>query len=162
MLDEEEIVRHYKKNRLKLVNSIKRFVKTYENAEDVIQDAYEIALRYSTSPIEIKNLNSWLTIVIKNCARDFLRRERGDVQVEFDEFDHEAEPFRTDLLRLRREIKAIIKTKNEANQNILHMFIFQDLSAKEIYTLTDYSSSQIKQAIYRFRLEMKELYERSK
>lgn len=162
MIDVGEITAHYEKNYKRLVNYFKRVAKTYENAEDIVQDAYEIALRYSSSDVEVKDFERWFSTVLKNCMRDFLKKEKGDSSVEFDEFEHEAKPFRTDLLRLEREIKAILETKNDANKDILYMFIFRDLSAKEIYMLTDYSSAQIRQAIYRFRSEMKELYERGK
>lgn len=162
MIDVNEITEHYEKNRKRLVNYLKRVARTYENAEDIVQDAYEIAIKYSTSDVEVKDFDRWFSIVLKNCMRDFLKKEKGDSTVAFDEFDHEAEPFRTDILRLKRELNAIIKNKNEANRDILNMFIFQDLSAREIYMLTDYSSAQIRQAIYRFRADMKELYERGK
>ena len=160
MIPIEMITEHYSANRKKLVNSLKKFAKSVQNAEDIVQDAYERALKYGpTSQVPPDGFEGWFRIIIRNCSRDFLRKERGDSDVQFNEFDYEAEPFRTDLLRLRRDIEILLEKKNKANKEILSMFILQDKSAKEIYMLTEYSVSQIKQAIYRFRKEMKELFE---
>ena len=157
----EEITASYVKDRRKLINSFKRMLGSEQAAEDVVQDGYERLLKYREkySP---DDLERWSYIVVRNCARDYLRKERMMDGVQFDEFDFEAKPFRTDLLRMKRDINAIIKSKSEAVSDILTLFVFNDLSAKEIYDLTDYKASQIKLAIYRFRRDMKQLYERGK
>lgn len=159
-MNNQMIEEHYKANFNKIVKGISRMVGSVSDAEDIVQNAYERALRYDIRPLT--NFDGWFYIVCKNCARDFMRDNRMQPEVEFDEFDFPSSTHRVSIPHLKMSIAKMLEKKGETARDIISLMAFRGLSPKEIYQLTSYSAHTIRQTLYRFRLQLRELYERKK
>jgi RNA polymerase sigma factor (sigma-70 family) len=151
------IEQHYLDNRQRLVKKLTFRAGTPEAGEDIVQTAYERAIRYRRS-CDPERFNQWFAMLLNNALRDYKNEERGYTPLE----DGEEEPDDTGCPHypehILREILELIDTKSEVQIEVLTLFFKQGYSAIDISRLTDHSYAKSHQIIQRFRNELKDLY----
>lgn len=122
---------------------------TVWDAEDVVQSAYERALRYY-NPDTVDNFEDWFGWVVRNALIDKLNEERGQPTEELDEFDHEAVSYELKD-NLTEFVKDRISREKEEIQPILELFFIHGYPAREIYECNKFSYPNTRKIIQRFR-----------
>lgn len=149
----EVIESHYRENYSRLVKKFTRPLGTEWDAEDVVQTAYERALRYY-NPETVQNFGGWFTLVLRNAMSDHLNAERGQGHEELDEFEHEAVCYANNR-NLRKTVENMIKLENEDHQPILDFHFLKGYSARDIYEHNKLSYPNTRKIIQRFRDKVK-------
>lgn len=147
------IEEHYKENFSKLVKRYTRAAGTVWDAEDVVQTAYERALRYHTE--EILDLDAWIGNIIKTCLIDHLNETKGIYFEEMEEFDHEAVST-INTLEFSKTLDKLISMENEDHQPILELHFKKGYSALDIYRHNKHSYPNTRKIIQRFRDRLRE------
>lgn len=148
----EMIEAHYTKNFKNLSKRYVRALGSVHASEDVVQEAYERALRYWESFQETEEFDNWFALVLKNAFKDYLKREKGEF-VDLDSIPEEAiECSRTS----ERDLKIMLEGMHPDHKDILTMYIFKGFYPREIEMLTEYSAAKINKVIHRFRKQMEE------
>lgn len=127
------------------------------DAEDVIQDAYERAIRYHTS-FDGTNFERWFNTILNNALREHKNNEKGFANTTFDEDEVEGTPCTHFSDRIVTEVNELIQTKSLQQIEVLTLWFNQEYSAVDISRVTDLSYSAAHQIIQRFRNELKDLY----
>ena len=151
------IEQHYLDNRQKLVKKMTFRAGSPEAGEDVVQTAYERAIRYRRS-CDPERFNQWFAMLMNNALRDFKNEEKGYIYVELDEDEQESMACPSYPERIMNEIYELIETKSEVQIEVLTLFFKQGYSAIEISRITDHSYAKSHQIVQRFRNELKDLY----
>lgn len=140
---------HYKKNYGTLVKKYTRAAGSVWDAEDVVQTAYERALRYFVVG-NVDNFDAWFGNIVRNSLIDKINEGRGIILEELDEHDHEAVSTLTPI-QLRHTIVKLIETENEDHRPILDLHFLKGYSAKDIYEHNKLSYPNTRKIIQRFR-----------
>lgn len=147
------IEQHYRDNFQRLVKSLTRPAGTVWDAEDVVQTAYERALRYHSDRVE--NFNDWFGWVVRNALIDKLNADRGVVYEELDEFEHQVvDTFA--YRELHQFIVDMITRENPDHQPILELHFLKGYPAREIYEHNKLSYPNTRKIIQRFRDKISE------
>lgn len=143
----------------------KRFVGragSYENAEDIIQEAFARALKYSDSFDSSKReFGSWFNTICTNALRDFKNTEKMQgMSISFDETGPELlpEPFNTEKLVVKKEIHKRIMQKEESTRTVLDLYLYKGYMPSDIVAVTEHPRGTILSIIARFTREMKDWY----
>lgn len=152
---------HFHKTRPKLLKAIAFKAKTPENAEDVIQEAYARALKYSSSYDVSRNFDHWFSRIVYACLMDFLREENGLSYSDSEDEEEETIDCPSYPRHIMREIFELIDTKSEAQIEILTLYFKHEYSATDISKITVYSYAMCHKIISRFREELRQLYKDS-
>jgi len=159
------IERHYKINQEALVKKLTGVSGSRENAEDIVQEAYTRALKYQSSLNAVKgaDFNKWFSKILRNAMNKHFsdEKQRGmvrtqvmiDSQVNLDLDYHR---------KFLEEIGQMIEKKAENQAYILNLFFFHQYKPSDIAELVPESNEAIRQIIYRFRKELKEMYRAKK
>jgi DNA-directed RNA polymerase specialized sigma24 family protein len=153
----EFIENHYRINYQKLLKRMTFRAGDHHQAEDIIQESYYRALKYSDSCRE-GEFDQWFSMILNNTLRDVKREEMGIVHVELDE---EAEGQLVCSLvpsQTVREIYELVESKSEVQTEILMLHLKHSYSPTDISKLTPYSYAMIHKIIQRFRKEVLEIY----
>jgi RNA polymerase sigma factor (sigma-70 family) len=153
----DQIEQHYKEHRNTYVKRISRRAGTPEAAEDIIQEAYCRALKYSYSFIG-GDLDKWISTIIGNALRDYMNGERGYIPVEPSE-DDELAPEVLYPRRVMKEVFGRIALMSADQQEILNLFFIQEYTAKDISCITPHSQNKCDKVIQKFRKELRKDYE---
>jgi RNA polymerase sigma factor (sigma-70 family) len=153
---QELIEQHYLDNRRKLVKRLS--FAAGDCAEDVVQEAYYRALKYSKSYKPEFTLDKWLNQILNNCLKEHKNTERGFSSVTFEEEDQEGIACTGMGERIIAEIDELISTKSLVQIEVLTYAMQQGYTAKEISELTEYTYANCHQIVHRFRQELRELY----
>lgn len=156
MINFQEIEDHFRKQRNNYVKKITRRSGTPEAAEDIVQEAYTRALKYSHSFIQ-GDLDKWMSTIIGNTLRDYMNAERGYTPVEPKE-DDELAPEVLYPRRVMKEVYDRIELMSKDQQEVLNYFFRQEYTAKEISEITFFTQNKCDKIIQKFRKELKELY----
>lgn len=157
----ELIERHYKENFNKLVKAYSRKAGSVENAEDIVQEAFSLALRYSDSYDErYCNFKAWFDRILFNAFRLKMKEERRlGMTEEIDEDLIEQEELNlTDKVtveRLREEMDK--RSPHIAEQ--LNLFFFKEYGVKQVSLVTGLPFRTVDSTINRFKNEMRAKYE---
>jgi RNA polymerase sigma-70 factor (ECF subfamily) len=127
-------------------------------AEDVVQEAYCRALKYSKSYKPEFSLEKWISQILNNALREHKNTEKGFSTVTFEEDDQEGVGCTGMSERTMDEVYRIISTKALVQKEVLTYHFQQGYTAKEVSELTDYTYANCHQIILRFRQELKGLY----
>lgn len=155
-----QVEAHFLKNFKTLVKRFTKRAGTMWAAEDVVQGAYERAIRYYR-PFPDEDFERWFSIILSNSLRDFLAAERGYSPIEDEENVAEEAPYEGCPHypeEIMREVFDLILTKSEVQIEILSLHFKHELSATDISQITDYSYAKTHQIIQRFRNELRDLY----
>lgn len=151
------IEKHYIDNRQKLVKRMKFRTGSDEDAEDIVQEAYERAIRYRRS-YSGDEFEKWLNTILNNCLRDNRNMQSGHSADEFDEEEAEGTACPHYSEHVMREIFELIDTKSVIQQDVLKLYFQFEYKAVDIAKITDITYAQCHQIIQRFRRELKDLY----
>lgn len=144
-----DIENHWKTNYGKLVKKYTRPAGTVWDAEDVVQTAYERALKYYGGS-RIDNFDGWFVVILRNALIDHLNESRGITNEEFDEFQFESVNT-IDHHVLTQTITQMIEQEHENNQPILILHFLQGYGAREIYEFNKLTYPNTRKIIQRFR-----------
>jgi RNA polymerase sigma factor (sigma-70 family) len=157
----QQIEQFYKENYNLLVKRLTRRAGNPENAEDVLQDAFERALKYhkSFNP-ERQEIGAWFNTIMNNVLVRHQREQmQGGATIPYDEFAHE------ESYECTAEIKSQVESilghmykKEEDAKNVLHLYFINGFRMFEIREITSVPYSTIQMMIHRFKLEMAKEY----
>ena len=150
----EMIGEHYEANRQHLV---KRYFYLGDGSEDVVQEAYERALRYGNS-FDGSDFNRWMNTILLNAMRDQRRdiMTRGEEALE--EYDHVGDVCNGLDNRIWDEVFALIDEKSPEHAQVLNLFFDLGYTYKEISMVTDNTYHNAYRIVERFRKELAKLY----
>lgn len=153
------IEKHYNDNRKKLVKRMYFRTGSEAAAEDIVQSAYELAIRYMAG-FRGGIFDAWFSTIMNNVLREYQNAEKGYVRKDEDEEEETTEDVSCPHLpaRIGKEVMELIATKAVHQIEILKLHFEQDYSALDISKITSYPYAVIRQVIHRFRNEIKELY----
>lgn len=151
------IEKHYIHNKDRFVKKFSYRLGSVQAAEDVIQDAYERAIRYKDTFWMGEDFNSWFTRIANNAMKDYKRYEHGHACDELDEALF-IEDCSVDIeaTLLNKQIEERIKCKKDKMQEVLMLHFVYGYGSKTIHVITGYSYDAIRKAVERFRNELKE------
>jgi RNA polymerase sigma factor (sigma-70 family) len=155
----EVIEKSYRKNFNKYVLQMEFRAGSYQDAEDIVQDSYEKALRYFNSYDPSIDFEKWLNTIRYNCLKDHRKKERGYVMEEFEEYNFEGTPCQQYNDEERMQIERIIEAKPEAQREIINLYFNKNYSARDIAAVTEHLYITAWQCIRRFREEIKDYLE---
>lgn len=152
---------HYRKNYKQLVSRTCGRVPHNSRAlaEEVVQEAYAVALRYSRSfDPERGSFGAWFSKILNKATSKCIQAEQGHPTLSFDDDDLELEPFLlNEEVAIPREIvvgvqDAIKKQKPEV-ADVLNMFFNLGMNSIDIEKCTELTHTNIRQIIRRFRIK---------
>lgn len=152
------IEKYYVENRQRLVKRLTFRSGTVEDAEDIVQESFARALKYCHR-VEIGDIHRWFSLITTNALRDHMRASTGLAYGDEENPVEESVDCTGYPDRIMYEIREIINTKAESQQEILTLHIFEDYSAKDVSEITPYSYAQVHKTISRFREELRTLYQ---
>jgi RNA polymerase sigma factor (sigma-70 family) len=152
-----KLEQHYKDNFNKLVKRMSYRSGTQWDGEDIVNEAYARALKYSASYRD-EGFDKWFNTVLNNTFKDHKRNENGMSHSSLDEELIEGTECQHYNDQIIKEIYDLISTKSSVQIEILDLHWRQEMTAIEISKTTDHSYSNCHQIIRRFRQELKELY----
>lgn len=158
-MDIPSITKHYVANRERLTKRISfRIGNNFHGAEDIVQTAYERAVRYHRS-FSGDMFDKWFSQILNNSLREYQNQERGYVQPnEDDEEIAESVACPHYPGHIMHEVFELIETKSENQKEVLNLFFQQEYSAIDISRITAIPYGTAHQIIQRFRNELKDLY----
>jgi RNA polymerase sigma factor (sigma-70 family) len=151
------IEQHYKDNYRKFVKRMTFRAGSEFDAEDIVQDAYERAIRYSNKAT-VLNFDKWFNMLLNNSLKDFKSNEKGFSSSVFDEDENEGTACDNYPSRIVIEINQLIETKSVAQIEVLNLWFKEEYSPVDISRITLHSHSSARQIIKRFRDELRGLY----
>lgn len=151
-----DIETHYRNNFNRLVKKMSFRAGSPAAGEDIVQTAYERAIRYKDSCIDFPK---WFSMLLNNALRDFKREENGYTPIHEDEEEKAVDVSCPHLpAYLVKEIDELIQTKSVVQIEVLNLFFRHEYTARDIAATTEHSYSSARQIVQRFRNELKELY----
>ena len=148
---------YYVEHRQRLVKRLTFRSGTVEDAEDIVQESFARALKYCHR-VEIGDIHRWFSLITTNALRDHMRASTGLAYGDDENPVEEIVDCTGYPDRIMYEIKEIVNTKSEHQQEILTLHIFDEYTAKDISEITTYSYAQVHKTISRFREELRTLY----
>ena len=148
----EVVAEHYRANIDRLVVKMRRRTGCIQDAFDIVQSAYELALRYY--PTMRDEFNPWFNMILCNAEKKFEkdRRAAGLTSVMRDMWGEvPPDPF---ALEVRDHIKA--RPDNERNILTLH-FIMGYQERAEVPDMVPETEKQVRLIIAKFKREMTQL-----
>lgn len=158
-MDIPSIEKHYRENKDRLIKRISfRIGGNFHGAEDIVQTAYERAIRYRDS-FNGDLFDKWFSTILNNSLREYQNEEKGYVQAgEDDEEIAESVSCPHYPTHIMREVFELIDTKSEIQIEVLTLYFRHEYSAIDISRITNIPYKTAHQIIQRFRNELKELY----
>jgi RNA polymerase sigma-70 factor (ECF subfamily) len=152
---------HYKKNYRRLLNIAYGWLGgNYQSAEDVVQETYYRALKYSDSYSEdLSAFDTWITTIFNRCVKDFKKAERefsGYVELE----EHhlvEDEDYLVNLGSVRNMVTEIEDLRPEA-RHIVYLYFIKGYAPREIVKVLDINNKKVRMTVHRFKQRMKLKY----
>lgn len=148
---------HYLENRRKLLKRLKFRAGTEWDAEDVLQDAYERALKYIHS-FSGDDIGPWFNTILNNALREHMNASKGFVTQPFEEEEEEGVPCNHYSDQVTKEIYKMISQKSEDQEEILLLYFQNDYKAIDISRITNHPYKTAHQTISRFKDELRRIY----
>lgn len=156
------IEHHFRKNYKKQVGYITNRVpnKSHALAEEVVQEAYARALKYFDGFDPKRSaFSTWFNRILNNACSACMQEEAGHPQEYIEE--QELEPHRLmEELEVPFELVVLIqeemKAKPDDRREVLHMFFNLGMKTREIAECVEFSHTNIRQIIRRFRIKFDE------
>ena len=134
-------------------------VRDFDDAEDIVMDAFRKAVEYwkSYDP-EKREIGAWFSTILNNSVRTF-QREKFMKHIEADpdaEIPTEDDEDSRDLVaHIQKDLTSI---ENEERRNVLHLFFNLGYGYQAIEQITDASVRNARYYVEEFRADMKEKY----
>lgn len=151
-----ELETHYKENRLRLLKRLTFRAGTEWDAEDVLHDAYERAVKYASS-FNGNDFGAWFNTILNNALKAHKNASKGHY-VSLDDIEEEGVPCSHYSDKMLKEVFALVEEKPSPQQEILFLHIKHDYTAVDISRITNNTYPNCHQVIRRFREEIKERY----
>lgn len=154
-----KIETHFKANREKFTKRFSRYFSSKERGEDVVSEAYTRMLTYwSTAPEDDTEFEKWTRTVVNNCGKnnhkeEMLHGATNHPEVEAEEIVQQAVP----SIILKR-VMSLIETKDKPIQIVLKLALIEGWKAKQIMEVVEYNKRAVEDIIYKFRVEVRDLY----
>ena len=135
------------------------FVKDFDAAEDVAQEALVAAYLKLENLPEPERFGPWLRTIAANQCRMWLRRQRRQVAIDEEKaiVDPDPSPAEQVLARERRQrVLAAVARLSRPQQQAVVLFYLEGLSLKRIAAFLDVSVPTVEQRLYRARRRLKE------
>ena len=147
------IEKHYLNNYKNMVKRVKFRVNTQEDAEDVMQEAYTRALRYSNSFDMGTPFNHWFLRIVSNVVKDHLAEKYG--RAGHEEFDEEkVEPLVDNTFMSRHSgvlAKIISSIEDEEKKEILSLHFLYGFNIRDIVQITNLRRAVVDGCINNFK-----------
>lgn len=152
-----QIEQHYKEHSHKFLKRLTFRCGNEWDAQDILHDAYERALKYKNS-FNGESFEAWFNTIVNNALKEHKNASKGFATSVFEEEEEEGTPCPQYGEQVLREIHQLIKAKAPVQKEVLSLHFQQDYSAIDISRITEYTYSNCHQIIRRFREELKEKY----
>lgn len=152
---------YYRNNYRTLIKKLQRSARSRHNAEDIVQDAFTRAFQYwkSFNVSEEKSLEKWFNGILRNSFNQYrIKNILHGMFVELNEgmlFFHKPSAYFNLIIK---EIEGLINKKKSEEIFILRLFFLLQYKPADIAKVSPKSNEAIRQVIYRFRQELKEVY----
>ena len=145
----------YLKNQRALHSRVKNRVGGQYNAEDVVQEAMCLALKYWDSFDEKRNdLGAWFNTILNNAANKFRRDEQNcGAFIEYDDAIHDVPAPCMSTSALRMSVQKLIDSKHKDMAYALDLNLMKGYSPMEIAEVSDIPFNTIKSWVRDFRVE---------
>ena len=157
-----EIETFYRNQYGQLVKRMTWVTGSSHDAEDIVHDAFERAMKYYDSFEQGKDFERWFSIILSNCFKRHQNLARlGGTSKPFEECEDELEPvFPTAYNEiLRQEIRDLANGKPEQQKEVLRLTLDFGYKPSEIVLLLGgITKNQVKWHLEAFRKEVKEIY----
>ena len=136
-----------------------RIVGNSHDAEEVVQDAFFNAYRGLTQLKDATKFKSWLAEIAQNCARNWLRKQRGDT-VSIDEVSEQmlqtqdSPDERLTRLEQRELIRRTIETLPQKDREIARAFYLEGASYDELISTHGLSYNAIASRLSRAKRQL--------
>lgn len=133
------------------------------DAQDVASEVFLKLLECLIIKRDIRNMESWLCIVAKYTAYDFLRAKKNEVPIEDMEYNLHTKDF-VSCLNNRLATKSLVEDlyfKNRKWHDVILLRYLLGMSTKEIASMYSCSETAINNCIYKAKKYLKSKYEYS-
>lgn len=128
------------------------------DAEDIVQEAFYLALKYHRTYDGV-HFDQWFSTILNNALRKHKNIEKGHPNVTFEEEESEGTPCPQYPNHIMAEVERRISRRLPLEQReALHYHFVLHYSPREISEITSYSYAGALKLIERFRNELKEAY----
>jgi len=151
--------KYYRENYESLVKRTKNAAGSIENSEDIVQEAFSRALKYFDS-CSI-DFDRWFKVILSRVLKDHQRDSRlAGLTKNIDDTIDELEPIIPDHIKdfFRDHMNKLSLTKPSYNKEIIRLNILFGYDPKEISESLDVSIKIVKNNLYLFSKEVKEIY----
>jgi len=140
---------HYRKDYSKLVKTTSyRLGNDRALAEDVVQEAYSVALRYLKSFNPQYDFGGWFDRILTNTLIRTKRLEQDKGVVKDNDYPI---PHEGDNYLAKRQLRELIQLEKPRNHDLLHMFFFEGFNARQISDFLGIKHDSVRQIVNRFR-----------
>lgn len=130
-----------------------------ESAGDVTQEVFIKLFKNQNNPAKINNLRNWLFILTRNLCLNRIRDTKNEISIESISSEKiEAKKY-SDLQILKLQ-RALIKLEPNLRESLI-LREYQGFSYKEMSEILGLSTSAVKSLLFRARLKLKEIFEKT-
>lgn len=156
--DSFDVAAYYEKNFYMLVKKLSRRAGSIENAEDVVQSAFERAIRYMDSYDPSRSFDLWFNRILVGCMADLKREEKlqGMSGTELEEtLDGDKDEMY--VRAVLDQAQDIINSMGKEDAEILTLYFPLNYTLLDVRRVTGKSLSECKYAIKRFNDKLAEV-----
>jgi RNA polymerase sigma-70 factor (ECF subfamily) len=162
----------------RMLATARRFVRTDDDARDVVQDAFQAAFRSIEGFVGASRLSTWLHRIVVNAALMRLRSQQRrredsieDLLPRFEDDGRWAEPAarwdgKADALLERWETRAMVRSAidrlPESYRTVLLLRDIEELDTDETASILDVTPNAVKTRLHRARQALRTLIERDR
>lgn len=155
----QQVEEHYRKNFNKLVKRYQFRAGTKWAAEDIVQEAYLRALKYSNSFKDGLEFDNWFSRILANTLKDYKRAERDYAGL--DELDEEDERVEDESYpdKIKLEIQRSIRELPVEIREVVELNLLYGYDMRQIVQIVNMKYRTIDQILQRFKKDLKEKYQ---
>lgn len=152
----------YVEERDTLIGIVNKITKDYDDAEDIVQEAFTRALKYwDTFKGDGSKLFPWFYGILTNVRKDYMadKRRLGMVKDNLkddDEFEIEDSGM---THKITREFREEIKKQSPEHADVLFLYFEKSYKPEEIAQIVEMNWEAVRKVIARFKIKMKEKYD---
>lgn len=159
-MDKNEVIgKYYEEEYANLVRRITFRAGSPENAEDIVQEAFTLAIKYFNSYDPEADFGGWFDAILNNATRKFKRDERlYGMCEEFEEEEHEG--LEMDVLHhdVQKKIREDMKLGNALHSSVIDLYFNKMYVVRDIVKVTDLKPKHVKLIVQRFKDTCKAKY----
>jgi RNA polymerase sigma-70 factor, ECF subfamily len=163
--DQTKFERLYREHRLTMLWTAREILRDATLAEDAVHDAFLRVIDHldNISPENCNSTRSFLVIIVRNIAIDYLRARKRQAEVPLDDFEEipQDKPFDPEQILIGKETSQRMQdalTKINPNYgDLLALRLVYTMSYKDIARLTNLTEENVKIRIHRARLQIARL-----